>query len=293
MLGGSVLLVVALADRSALLGLIALALLIPAAVTAFSAARATRTAEPWPWPTDFRALAEGMARAVDPTPKRLLPPDERAAGIAQVATTKEALSRLIADKPPAWPWAVLASVLVQRRNAVQERLRRCASGYQPRAGVSSLSGAGYTHVARGAIDTIADLIGQTEQFMRSPAFTGMIGDATRESSADPEAIVAAANRLMDYHEAFLAQAETCLQTPVEPAARVFVADMGAFALCPLLGFEQFIPTMCTRVAEAQELLPYTKADQVIALDDANLVVELPEGLSDRVLAHFEEFSRAP
>jgi hypothetical protein len=30
---------------------------------------------------------------------------------------------------------------------------------------------------------------------------------------------------------------------------VFVQDMGAFTMCPLAGYEQFIETMCTRFAE--------------------------------------------
>jgi hypothetical protein len=245
--------------------------------------------EPWSWPAEFRSLAEGLARPVDPKPKRLIPPDDKAAMIAQVATTKEALSRLIADRPPAWPWAVFTSVLVQRRNAVGDRLRRCASGYQPRIGSAPLSGLAYTQTAIGALNGVADLVEQTEQFMLSPAFTGAFGDGGTDADAD--AIVVIGNRLMDYHEAFLTQAETCLQTPVTSEVLPFVQDMGAFTLCPVLAFEQFIPTMCARVAEAQELLPYTRGDQVIALDDATLVMDLPDGLTDRIVAHTKRFTR--
>jgi len=249
--------------------------------------------EPWSWPADFRSLAEGLARPVDPKPKRLIPPDDKAAMIAQVATTKEALSRLIADRPPAWPWAVFTSVLVQRRNAVGDRLRRCASGYQPRSGVAPLSGRAYTQTAIGAMNGVADLVAQTEQFMLSPAFEGAFGSVGADDSADADAdaIVAIANRLMDYHREFLTQTETCLQTPVESEVLPFVQDMGAFTLCPVLAFEQFIPTMCARVAEAQELLPYTRGDQVIALDDATLVMDLPDGLTDRIVAHTKRFTR--
>ncbi len=293
LIGGSVLLIIALADRSALWVLIALALIIPAGRKLLSATSTPRTAEPWPWPPEFRARAESMARAIDPIPERqsLLPPDERSSTIAKVATTKDALSRLISDKPPAWPWAVFASVLVQRRNAVQSRLRLRVSGYQPRPGIAPLSGRAYCETARTAMNNAADLVAQTEQYILSPAFTGAIGNAGQQSSADPDAIIAAANRLMDYHEGFLAQAETCLQTPVMPEARVFVADMGAFTLCPLLGYEQFIPTVCARIAEAQELLPYTKGDQVIALDDVTMTMEVPDGLTDHIVAHIKELTR--
>jgi len=286
LIGGAVLLIVALAGRSALFTLIAAGLLIGPALALSKAARTARANRPWPWPAEFRSLAEGMARTVDPTPKRLLPAHEKASTIAQVATTSEALSRLMTDKPPAWPWAVFASVLVQRRNAVTARLRRCASGYQPRPGVPEQSGQAYAQTARAAMDRIADLVGQTNQFMLSPAFTGAFGNPGDQDSADAEAIVAAANRLMDYHEAFLTQAEECLQTPVRPEVLTFVQDMGAFTLCPLLGYEQFIPTMCARIGEAQDLLPYTHGGQVIALDDVTLVMDIPDGLTDHIVAQF-------
>lgn len=229
-----------------------------------------------------------MARPIDPTPKRLLPPDGKASVIAHVATTKEALSRLIGDKPPAWPWAVFTSVLVQRRNAVQGRLRTVASGYQPRPGIPPLSGQAYSRTAYQAMTAIADLVAQTEQFMLSPACKGAFG--ANESSADPDAIVAIANRLMDYHEAFLTQAESCLQTPVQTEALVSVHDMGAFTLCPLVGYEQFIPTMCARIGEAQDLLPYTDGDTVVALGEVNLVITLPDGLTERIVAHIKRYN---
>ena len=75
-----------------------------------------------------------MARPIDPTPKRILPPDEKSAIVAKVATTSDALTRLIADKPPAWPHAVFTSVLLQRRNGVGARLAM-RLGYQPKPGL--------------------------------------------------------------------------------------------------------------------------------------------------------------
>ena len=61
------------------------------------ARRVGDVSQPWPWPPEFRAVAEDMARPLDPTPERLLPPDEKTATIAHVARTQEELSRLIAE----------------------------------------------------------------------------------------------------------------------------------------------------------------------------------------------------
>lgn len=251
--------------------------------------------KPWPWPADLRSLAEGLARPIDPTPKRLLPPPEKAALVAKVATTQEAIDRLTADKPAAWPLAVFASVLVQRRNAVQARLRTLASGYQPRPGAPPLSGQTYSTVAHGAMTTIVDLLGQIEQFMLSPAFKGAFGEAGfagsvgPDADADADAIVSVANRLMDYHEALLVQAEKCVQTPVEQEALAFVQDAGALSLLPLLGYEKFIATMCARIGEAQDLLPYGEGGTVIQLDDVILAITMPDDLSGRFFGHFKQF----
>ena len=288
---GIILLLAAFGGRSWLMGLAAIALLAGVGWRVYAkAAELNRTLEPWPWPADFRAPVEAMARPIEPTPKRLLPPHEDAEQVAKVATSKAALARLISDKPVAWPWAVFTSVLVQRRNAVQIRLRSVASGYQPRPGIAQIGGQAYSQIAYRSLNDITDLVAQFEQFMLSPAFKGAFGEAgATDSTADPDAIVAVAHRFMDYHDAFLAEAEGCLQTPVKRDILAFVQDTSAFALCPLIGYQQFIPTMCARIAEAQELLPYSDGDTIL-LDDVNLEISLPDGLLEGVLAHITRFN---
>jgi hypothetical protein len=239
----------------------------------------------------LRAQAEALARPIDPTPKRILPPDEKASIVAQVATTNDALARLITEKPPAWPWALFASVLVQRRNAVAVRLRGVASGYQPRRGAAALSGQAYSQTAQRAMATILDVLAQMEQFMLSPAFKGAFGEVGTDgdAGADAEAVSGIANRLMDYHETLLSQAEACLQTPVESDTMVFVQDAGALSLLPLVGYDRFISTMCARIGEAQDLLPYSSGG-VLELDQVTLKVDMPDGLSERVVAHIKRFN---
>ena len=242
--------------------------------------------EPFPWPSDLRAAAEGMARPIDPEPQRLLPPDEKAATVAKVAPTKEALDRLFVDRPPLWRWAAFTSVVVQRRNTVQPRLRSCALGYQPTAG-APIAGRQYSAVAVHAMQSVADLVTQLEQFMLSPGFTGALKSFSEADGAEPDAILHIANRLMDYHESFLTEAERCLHTPVETDVIVFVQDMAAFTMCPLAGYEQFIQTMCSRFAEGREIVPY--AEDTVQLDDVNLAITLPDGLSERIQAHISRY----
>ena len=285
---GAVLLLAGFGSGSWLFALLGVAVLIGVGVSWYSAGPPPNALEePWPFPPDYRAKAEALARPIDPTPQRVLPPDEKSAMIAKVETTREGLSRLMAEKPPAWPWAVFTSVLVQRRNALQRRLRDVASGYQPRPSGVELSGLDYTWVGHRALTAIIDAVGQLGQFMHSPGFKGTFG--TDEDSADADGIAELANRLMDYHEGLLAEAESCLQTQVQPDARVFVQDLGAFTLSPLVGFDQFIRTLCSRIGEAQDLLPYTNDGDVISLDDVTLAMDSPDGLADRIVAHIRRF----
>ena len=65
--------------------------------------------------------------------------------------------------------------------------------------------------------------------------------------------------------------------------------MGTFTLCPLLGYQKFITTMCARIGEAQDLLPYTSRGEVVALDDATLTMTLPDGLTDQLIGHIKGF----
>ena len=60
---------------------------------------------------------------------------------AAVAYTAADLDTLLAEKLPCWRWAAFASVLVQRRAAVQSRLRDAELGYSAPSGERADSGA--------------------------------------------------------------------------------------------------------------------------------------------------------
>lgn len=275
------LLVLAVAQRAWLFVPAALALL--AWVAWRNRPPAEKELRPFAMPPAYRSLIEAMARPIDPTPRRVLPLDEKSVGMATVATTPEDLARLTSDRPPGWPWATFTSVLVQRRNAVLPRLRAVAGGYHPAPGLPPITDLQYANIAVETLNSTLDVVAQLEQFMRSPAFSGAFG--TNDNDADADAITGIAHRLMDYHAALLQQAERCLQTPVARDTITFVTDTGSLALCPLASFERFIPTMCDRVGQAQDLLPYAEPGSVVALDDVELVIDLPDGLAERVGEH--------
>jgi hypothetical protein len=282
---GSGLLVLGLVGRSWIGGIAGVAVCAAAGWRSYSQSPTTALREPWPWPADFRKIAGALARPIDPTPQRIVSAHEKSSEVAEVATTKETLARLIAEKPAAWDWAVFTSVLVQRRNSVQGRLRKVAAGYQPSTGRVAMSSRDYSTLAHAVCGAVADLGIQTNQFLLSPAMTGAF-----EGSPDTDAIVSAAERLMDYHKGFLEQAETCLQTAVDGEAGDFVEDMWALTLSPLVGFERLIATLCQRIGEAQELLPYA-GGAPIAFDEVEMDTTPPDGdlLLKRLLAHMKRF----
>jgi hypothetical protein len=243
---------------------------------------------PWPWPDEFRAAVEHLSRPFGPRPKRLLPPDPSAAALAQVVSTQNELNRLLADKPPLWAWAVFASSLLQRRNAVVSRLRNCASGYHPRPG-AALTARSYAYLARETTQGIIEKRRQVRDFMFSPAFTAVVDDVSARRPVDPNAILHVTNRLMNYHDSFLSMADSCLHTPVDPGATVLLSDTSALALCPLVGYDQFIVTLCHRVAEVRELLPYTHGRE-IEFGEAKLNLAFPRGLEERVRSQIARFA---
>jgi predicted membrane chloride channel (bestrophin family) len=105
---------------------------------------------------------------------------------------------------------------------------------------------------------------------------------------DPNAILHVTNRLMGYHGSFLGVAERCLQTPVDAGVTVLLKDTSTLALCPLVSYDQFIVTLCHRVAEVRELLPYSHGRE-IAFESVTLELAFPRGLEERVRLQIARF----
>lgn len=174
--------------------------------------------------------------------------------VATVASTPGGLTRLLAEKTPGWRWAAFVSVLVQRRAAVQSRLRDCRLGYSTCTGVDTYSGFEVGSFVTDCMGEMDQLVAQVKAFMSTPAFMEVFGSRDDESTADADGIVHVANRLMDYHQRFLDLAERCRD--YQPPARYthLLRDVRVLMMIPLDSFRAFIDDFTERVAEIPELM---------------------------------------
>lgn len=106
---------------------------------------------------------------------------------AAVAYTAADLATLLAEKLPCWRWAALASVLVQRRAAVQSRLRDAQLGYGAPSGERADSGFEVGRFVVDRMDELLVLVNQVESFMLTPAFVGVFGDRGTRAARTPRA----------------------------------------------------------------------------------------------------------
>lgn len=100
-------------------------------------------------------------------------------------------------------------MLVQRYAALQARLRDQQLGYAPHRGPRIHTDFQLGQYLFELLDQMSTLVSQVEELMLSPAFIRMFGDPTDEDTADAEAIMHAAHRLMNLHERLLSLTERC------------------------------------------------------------------------------------
>lgn len=93
---------------------------------------------------------------------------------ATVARTPTELRTLIDDKPRGWPWAVFASVLLQRRDAVAKRLRDNRLGFAHPSGQYARSDWEVVTFATERMDELLRHAGELETLMLSPAFRELL-----------------------------------------------------------------------------------------------------------------------
>ena len=201
-------------------------------------------------------------------------------GAARVAYSADELTALIHDKLPCWRYATCASVLVQRRAAVEPRLRDARLGFARPTGRRAHTGREVGLALINQLGEMSQLVGQVEALMLTPAFTAIFGDPRDESTADADGIVHTANRLMDYHERFLELNEDCRALSIPGEYAELQRDCAQLLTIPLEGYREFIDDFVARVAEMPEVLRF--APGPVELDPVVLHMESDDQLLDRV-----------
>lgn len=190
------------------------------------------------------------------SPKLALQPPDASAEEPEVATiayTAGELRELLTQKPPAWRWAAFASVLVQRRATVSPRLRDFDLRYVMPGGERVFSGPDVAGFVTDSMHELSRMVEQLEGFMSAPAFMGVFGGHD-EDAADADGIEHVANRLMDFHERFLALAERCRDLEAPSKYDGLVRDTTGLMGIPLDGFRVFIDDYLGLVNELPELV---------------------------------------
>jgi hypothetical protein len=211
------------------------------------------------------------------------PPDLSASEpteVAAVTYNAENLDELIRLKPPCWRWAAFASVLVQRRESLQARLRDSALGFTTSTGRRLYSGAEVKNFVIDRMDELSQLVAQVESFMLAPAFVGMFGDPDDEGTADAAGILHIANRLMDYLERFLELSEVCRGASAPSQYADLMRDCARLADAPLEGYRTFIDEFVARVGEMAELLRYAKG--AVEVEPVVLEMDVDDQLLRRI-----------
>jgi hypothetical protein len=189
-------------------------------------------------------------------------PNDEQPRFAEVAYTPDALKALLQEQPNSWRWAVLVSVLVQRRAALEPQLRDFRLGYAAPTGERARNG---MEVAQFVIDTMSDIVQIAQQindFVLTPAFAAVFGDPDDENTADPDGIVHTATRLMDYYERFLVLAQRArgLAAPSEYAT--LLNNCARLSEKPLEGFDKFIDELIELIGEIPDILSPASSETV-------------------------------
>jgi len=190
------------------------------------------------------------------------------APIAQIARTSDELAALFEERPPMWAHTAFISVLMQRRSAVTARLKEVSLGpadptitWNKNLPAAILLAAGIGEFI-SLREQLADLVISTP--------VQQMFDADRR---DPDFIVLAANRIMDYHDKFLELAENTRKHRVRRETYPLQKLVWQSDVETLDRFGDFIAAYLRRLGQGEEALRYGSGR--VELGQVNL----PGGLS--------------
>jgi hypothetical protein len=220
----------------------------------------------WTMSGDSRAVygPEGATATHAVSPPPALPgSDENADGdsvaVATMGATADERATLVREKPSGWTWALFASVLAQRRNAVLPRLRDSELEFSPSAGIPVYSGTELAIILFGFVDEMLSIARQIDGFMAAPAFMATLNPAD-EHGGDAEAIEHVANRLMDYHDRLLELSERCRGVTPSSYHRDVVAECARVINRLLQGYRDFIAELVDVVEALPKFLRHADGD---------------------------------
>ncbi|OPX11085.1 TIR domain-containing protein [Mycobacterium sp. AT1] len=204
---------------------------------------------------DLDGLREGVPGVIEAIREKLdavmikqTDPADDEPRFGEVQTSQEGLVALLQERPHSWRWAAFASVLVQRREAMSMAMRdhRLAFAHPTGERIST-----FEQLQELAANTMYDVeqVGQQMNgFLLTEAFQSVFGTADDETAADPDGIVHAATRLMDFYDRYLQLAQR-VRGVAAPSRFINVLDTAARLVDkPLRGMEDFIEEYLELVA---------------------------------------------
>jgi hypothetical protein len=216
-------------------------------------------------------------------------PDDDQPRFAEVVHTQEELTELFEEKAHNWRYAGFVSVLVQRRAAVQPRLRDHLLAYARPTGERARDGRAVAEFVIVSMQDLAQLAQQMTDFMQSPAFRAIVCEPHDEASADAQSVMHVAMRLMDYYERFLVFAERArgLAAPSEYAD--LLNNCARLADTGLDGFHTFIDRFVHLVPEMPALLIAANGGDV-EMEPIVLEIKSNEELLETIVAQLREIA---
>lgn len=206
---------------------------------------------------------------------------------AAVTVYPDQIDQLLVDKPPGWRSAAFASVLVQRRAVWGSALLDAEVGYIAQTG-DDIDDADELYVTLAVlVAKMSETLGDLQTLADSAVFRVALRGSDDEGK--PEDVVHIANRLMDYHDQFVAYSEACRSCQVPLSHGGLQRDCALLLAIPLRGFREFIDELVRRIGEFPDIVRWAVGD--ITLEPTTLEMPDDPKLRKRVFKQLDDLRR--
>ncbi|WP_099021697.1 hypothetical protein [Mycolicibacterium palauense] len=182
------------------------------------------------------------------------PSDDDQPKFAEVVHTTEELNELFAAKDHNWRYAGFVSVLVQRRDLANSRVRDHLFRFAKPTGERARDSREVGQFVVDAMQDYAQLIQQMEDFMFSGPFVAIMCSPHDEASADAEAVYHCAMRLMDFYDRILAFSERARGLAAPSTYADLLNNVALLSDSGIDGYHRFIDEFVQRVAEMPAIM---------------------------------------